>query len=80
MSLNVDSVVLQYCKRVQTKDSRKRERTKQCRKTVSQNIGTWLQKHILTHKQISRFTAHWFLLKMQRQDFLCNDTVIAAKT
>jgi len=80
MSLNVDSGVLWCSKRVQTKDSRKRERPKWCRKTVSQNIGMWLQKHILTHRQISWFTAYWFLLKPQRQDFLCNDIVTAAKT
>jgi len=80
MSLNVDSGVLWCSKRVQTKDSHKRERPKRCHETVSQNIGMWLQKHILTHRQISWFTAYWFLLKLQRQDFLCDDTVIAAKT
>jgi len=80
MSLNEESGVLRCSKRVQTKDSYKRKRPKRCHKTVLQNIGMWLQKHILTHERISRFAAYWFLLKPQRQDFLSDDIVTAAQT
>jgi hypothetical protein len=80
MSLNEEGGALRCSKHVQTKDSHKRKRSKWYHKMVSRNIGTWLQKHIFTHERISRFTAYWFLLKPQRQDFLCNDIVIAAQT
>jgi hypothetical protein len=80
MSLNEESGVLRCSKHVQTKYSHKRKRPKQCHKTMLQNIGMWLQKHIVTHEQISRFTVYWLLLKPQWKDFLLNDTVIAAQT